>query len=305
MKRSPQPQPQRVFYNVGQRIPQCQLYGRRQTAIGIEPPSPWAEGEIFYGTLEQLCDHHRRIQEAAETAEREQRERIREEARAREPKSCPGLLTHAERKAIRPDPELIGMTKDEPPITETCRPVWLARDPDFFVSQLFSDSDILRVTLPGLGAQTAPFSDLKQHLRAYKRIVPNSLTIGAEPKRKHIVCRFGAHDLDSAWKPISFLCRQATLVMLVHDGATAQLEGWYNCEKWSAKKLEDFACLYLRLGGDPATLVADFTAALPGALVQSPIPLAYQQLQSAGFLRDAEQLKPRAFVLAFNPPKSE
>src|SRR5262249_4743264 len=142
------------------------------------------------------------------------------------------------------------------------------------------------------------------HLRAYTRITPNALTI-EEPKRKHIVCRFGAHDLDSAWKPISFLSRQATLVMLVHGGTDAQLEAWYSCKGWSAKKLGDFARLYLQLAGDAATLVADFKAAMPGALVQNPIPRAYQQLYEIGFLRDPQQFRPRNFLLHFAPMPNE
>jgi hypothetical protein len=292
--------PQRGFINVGRQLAWSELYDRPQTAVGIEPPSPWRECEIFPGTLEQLQGRYLRQQEAKETAEREAREQIRAAERDKEARCCPSILSYTERLTIKPDQELISMCADEPPITEVCRPLWLARDSDIFVSQLFSDSDILRVTLPGQGAQTAPYSELKQHLSAYSKISANALTIGTEPRRKHIVCRFGG-TLEQAWKPISFLTRQASLILLTHCG-DAQLEAWFSV---AAKKVDDFARLYLRLGGAVQTLVADFLAALPGALVSNPIPAAYQQLHAIGYLRDQAQLRPRNFVLAFNPPKSE
>jgi hypothetical protein len=76
-------EPRRGFINVGRRLTWAELYGRPQTAVGIEPDSPWAPCEVLDLTAEQLRDHYLRLQEEKAKADHKQRDRDREAARAR------------------------------------------------------------------------------------------------------------------------------------------------------------------------------------------------------------------------------
>jgi hypothetical protein len=90
---------------------------------------------IFDGMREQLCDHYIRLEQEKEAAAREQRERLREAERAREPKSSPDILSRSELLSLRKDPELIAMCSSEPPVNEVYQPVWMIHPPEFFLSR--------------------------------------------------------------------------------------------------------------------------------------------------------------------------
>lgn len=294
MSKKKSPQPQRVFYNVGRRIPQCQLYGRLQTAIGIEPLSQWAEGEIFYGSFEQLQDHYLQLQEQKETAVGEQRERDREAARAREPKSCPRILSASDLAELRGDPELIAMCSGEPVINEVYKPLWVAHPSEFFVSRLFDDNDLVRVIHAYGGPEVKRFDTIKKHLDAYSSIAANPLAVGEAPKRKRIVVRFST----SQWKRLSFLARNAELQMLV-CGAGGGLDCWFNCSGWKPSKLIKFAEQAIKLGGEITE-----QAYMPNGPATSLNGAVYEFLHRGGFLRDREQHKPKNFTLHFAAPNA-
>jgi len=112
-----------VILSLGPNFSWAEIHGRPLTAVGIEAPSPWRTGTIFPGSLEQLQEHYRQIEEAKQTAEAEQRERLRAAERARERRHCPPVLSRADLSALRVDPELVSMVADEPEITEICKPV--------------------------------------------------------------------------------------------------------------------------------------------------------------------------------------
>jgi hypothetical protein len=199
------------------RLTDLDLYGR--TPVGMELPK--LTGDVVYeiaatGNSEQeaiqnLRDIRQKEQEQQEAAVRAQHERSREEARAREPKSCPRIFSAGDLLELRPDPELIAMCADEPPIGEVHKPVWMTHSPNFFLvgGHLCSEADLIGVVHAYGGAEVKRFSTVKKHLDAYSSINPNPLAIGERPKRKRVVVRFAT----SGWRRLSFLTRSAELAM--------------------------------------------------------------------------------------------
>ena len=291
-KKTAPDEPRRGFVNVGRRLTWAEILGRPQTAIGIEPLSPWSECETFDVSFEQLQAHYQRLREEKEAAEREQRERTREAARAREPKRCSPVLSKAELSQLRPDAELMELANDESPMDEMCKPLWMAHPPEFLVSQLFNDDDLVDVIAAYGGGATKRLSEIKYQLAAYSSIAPNALAIGEEPKRRRVVVRFPT----THWKQLSFLTRSAQ-PMLIVAAASGELDAWVDCESWTATRLIAFASQTIKLGGELPSM-----AYMPGAPAATLTGAAYEFLHLSGFLRDREQYKPRNFVIYWRAP---
>ena len=286
------PQPQRAFIHVGRQLTWAELLGRPQTAIGIEPLSPWSECEILDGSLEQLQARYQRLQDEKEAAERDRRERSREVERARQPKRCSPVLSKPELLQLRPDAELMETAKGEPPINEVCKPLWMTHPPEFFVSQLFNDDDLVDVVHAYGSGATKRLSGIKHQLAAYCSLAPNALAIGEEPKRRRVVVRFPT----THWKQLSFLTRSAQ-PMLIVAGASGALNAWVECENWPQKKLIAFASQTIKLGGELPLL-----AYMPGAPAATLTGATYEFLHRAGFVRDHQEYKARNFTLYWRAP---
>jgi hypothetical protein len=240
-------------------------------------------------------EEHLNRWEQAQDEEEQAKIRAQIPPRKPEPKGCDQILTPSERQSLRVDPELVAMTASEAEIDAVCTPAWLTYPPDYFITQMFDDSDLLQVTVDNFGPKVTPLSEIKRNLSAYSKIGANPLRIGEEPPRKFLVAAFsGEH-----WKRISFLMRTAELTMLIHCAADAKLEGWFSVRGWPKEKLAHFARQIIRLDGEVTE-----SARMPARLVRNAIGTAYLQLHRAGFLRDQQQLKPRNFVLYWHPPNN-
>jgi hypothetical protein len=256
---------------------------------------PWAEVEIFDGNADKLLASLVAAQDQKDAAREAERAARREAARAREPKRCSPALSKPELLKLRPDPELMQMAKDEPPINEVCKPLWMTHPPEFFVSQLFNEDDLVSAVHAYGGGVVQPFAEIQKKLGAFSAININPLTRSKEPKRKRIGVHFGI----GYWRQLSFLMREAELILLVCGARDGGLYAIFDCERWPQKRLTDFAVQTVKRGGEAVDRIP-----MPGAPAASLNGTIYEFLHRAGFVRDQEQYKPRNFVLHWRASES-
>jgi hypothetical protein len=254
---------------------------------------PWEEIEIFYGDADELFAALISTQAEANAAREAEKSARREAARAREVKRVPPVLSKIDLLNLRPDPELMEKAKDGPPISEVCTSAYMKHDPEFFTTQLFNDEDLVDVVHAYGSGSTKRFGDIKNNLAAYSTINVNPLTRGKVPTRKRVAVRFET----SYWKRLSFLTRAAAEMQMLMCGASGGLFAIFDCERWSQKKLAEFATLAVKLGGELVEQIP-----MPGAPAGSLNGMTYKFLYSGGFVRDRMQYTPRQFVLYWRVP---
>jgi len=289
-KKSAQAQPKKIYLRLKRHLNTVDLFYRSDTAVGLPAATGFAEYEV-YDAIDDV-----RAALAPPPAPRPQKPKP-------EPKTCGPILTPDEWGDLKGDAALIEKCKNEPPISEVCKPLWLTQPPEFFLGELFGDDDLLKATFPGHGPVVRPLGVLRKEIAAYSHVCPNALRVSAEPPRRFVVIRFNAScgDLNSKWKRVSLLAQKAKLIMLVHDSYTNSLEAWLNTSGWSAKKTADMARQSVRLGSEVRASSAGWSARIPNSACHKPANGAYAQLHAAGFLRDESQYKMRNFCLYWSP----
>ena len=291
------PRFQPVLVNIGRNIPWSEFYNRPQTAVGIEPVSPWREGTIFHGTTEQLGEHFCQIEKqtaaAKEAARQAHLDRERAKAAA-EPQPCAAVMEMGDVITLKRRADLDEVLKNVPPMEFSNE--WSGHGPQYFCDSLFDEND-LGFFAPGLKC-AQPYRELRDSLASFDSFDPNPRTIGVEPRRKYFLGEWRIASLSETGRRIKFLeslDETGELIAVVYAAKTASVQTLWSVEGFSQKRLEQFFRTYVGVGGEPRAGLA----ALPGAAVQTRRNPESNFL-GTGISYDAKT--PRNICVFWNPP---